>query len=167
MAIIDRRLIPFIEMLAELGMDWLAFELMESIRRGREPLEREDELTLARQWARNGKAVKFEGDPEDRVMAEPLLGDSQLEWAARYVSERLEAALAAMSAAIRALDEIVASGGDRPVRTAEASTVLVLLDAEEDRPVSVTQIEEAQAYVAQLRQSLVNWLGNARPDLDQ
>ena len=167
MAILDRRLIPFIEMLAELGMDWLAFELMEGIRLGREPLEREAELALARQWARNGKAVTFEGDPEDRVLAEPLLGDSQLEWAARYVSERLEAVLAEMSAALGALDEIVASGRDRPVKTAEASTVLVLLDAEEDRPVGVTEIEEAQAHVAQLRQSLVNWLANARPDLDQ
>ena len=49
MAILDRRLIPFIEMLAELGMDWLAFELMEGIRLGREPVAREDELARLRQ----------------------------------------------------------------------------------------------------------------------
>ena len=167
MAILDRRLIPFIEMLAELGMDWLAFELMEGIRLGREPLATEGELALVRQWARNGKAVTFEGDPEDGVLAEPLLGDSQLEWAVRYVSERLEAILAEMSASIGALDEIVASDGDRPAKTPEASTMLVLLDADEDRPVSVTEIEEAQAHLAQLRQSLEDWLANVRPDLDQ
>ena len=167
MAILDRRLIPFIEMLAELGMDWLAFELMEGIRLGREPVAREDELALVRQWARNGKAVTFEGDPEDGVLAEPLLGDSQLEWAVRYVSERLEAVLAEISASIGALDEIVASRRDRPAKTAEASTMLVLLDAEEDRPVGVTEIEEAQAHLAQLRKSLEDWLANARPDLDQ
>ena len=167
MAILDRRLIPFIEMLAELGMDWLAFELMEGVRLGREPVAGEDELALARQWARNRKAVTFKGDPEDGVLAEPLLGDSQLEWAVRYVSERLEAVLAEKSASIGALDEIIASDRDRPAKTGEASTMLVLLDAEEGRPVGVTEIEEAQAHLARLRQSLEDWLANARPDLDQ
>ena len=167
MAVLDRRLIPFIEMLVELGMDWLAFELMEGIRLGREPVASEDELALVRQWAGHRKAVTVEGDPEDDTLAEPLLGDAQLEWAARYVDERLEAALEEMSASIGALDEIAASGRDRPAKPAEASTMLVLLDSEEDRPVGVTEIKEAQAHLAQLRQSLEDWLANALPDLDQ
>ena len=172
MAILDRRLIPLIEMLTELGIDWLAFELMEVIRLGREPVEGEDQLALARQVARHGKAetfksVTFEGDPEDSVLAEPLLGDGQLEWAARYVGERIEAVLAEMFASIGALDDIVASGRDRSAKDGEASTVLVLLDAEADQPVGVTQIEEAQAHVAQLRRSLASWLASVRPDLDR
>ena len=167
MAILDRRLIPFIEMLTELGIDWLAFELMEGIRLGRVSVENESELRLVPHWAGHGKAVTFEGDPEDGALAELLLGDSQLEWAARYVGERLEAVLAEMSASIGALDEIVASGRDRPAKIAEASTMLVLLNPDEDRPVGVTEIEEAQTHLAQLRQSLEDWLANSRPDLDQ
>ena len=46
MAILDPRLLPFIDMLAELGIDWLAFELVEGIRRGEERLE--DKGALAR-----------------------------------------------------------------------------------------------------------------------
>ena len=172
MAILDRRLIPLIEMLTELGIDWLAFELLEGIRLGREPVEGEDQLALARQAARHGtaetfKAVTFEGDPEDSVFAEPLLGDIQLEWAAHYVGNRIEAILAEMSASIGALDEIVASGRDRAATDDKASTVLVLLDTEEDQPVGVTQIAEAQARVTQLRRSLANWLESTRPDLDR
>ena len=49
MAVLDPRLLPFIEMLAELGMDWLVFELVDGIRRGDEPAEDEYALTLARQ----------------------------------------------------------------------------------------------------------------------
>ena len=171
MAILDRRLTPIIEMLTELGMDWLAFELIEGVRRGQEFVENEDALELARharQWRRRTReAENFARNPEDSVEGEPLLGDAQLEWAAGYVHERLEATLAEMSASLGALDKIVDSGREPQTTTTEPSAVLVLLDAEEDRPVGVTEIEEAQAHVAQLRQSLVNWLANARPDLDQ
>ena len=168
MAILDRRLTPIIEMLAELGMDWLAFELIEGVRRGQELVENEDALELARQWRRRTReAENFARNPEDSVEGEPLLGDAQLEWAAGYVHERLEATLAEMSASLGALDKIVVSGREPQTKTTEPSAVLVLLDAEEDRKVSRTQVEEAQAQLPKLSESLEAWLTSMRSDHSQ
>lgn len=167
MATLDRRLIPFIEMLVELGVDWLAFELVEGIRRGREPLENEETLTLARQRSRMRYAEKFARMPEDRIEAEPILGDAQLEWAVRYVNERLEATLREMSTSLDALDEIVSLGHERKSEATEASALLVLFDPEEKRTVSRSQVEEAQAQLPKLRQSMENWLASTRTDRDQ
>lgn len=163
-------MVPFVEMLTELGMDWLAFELIEGVRRGREPVAEEGELALARQRARKRKAEAPEGDPEDDpeddILAEPLLGDSQLEWVERYVGERLEAVLAEVSASLDALDEIVTSDREGQAKAAEVSTVLVLLDAGEVGRIGRTQVDEAQAHLAELRQSLESWLANVKLDRD-
>ena len=148
-------------------MDWLAFELIEGVQRGREPVEEEGKLALARQWARKGKAEAPMGDVEENVLAEPLLGGSQLEWAARYVGKRLEAVLFEISTSLDALDEIVASDRDEQAKTSELSTVLVLRDAEEVGRVGRTQVDEAQAHLAELHQSLENWLAITGLDLDQ
>lgn len=167
MAMMDQRLIPFIEMLIELGMDWLAFELIEGVRRGQEPIEKEDALALARQKARTGSAEKFARNPGDSVVEDPLVGDNQLEWAARSVSERLEATLAEISASLCALDEMVASDREGQAKIAEHSAVLVLIDEEQDREVSRTQVEEAQGQLDGLRQSLETWLVSTQSDIDQ
>jgi hypothetical protein len=63
MAILDRRLIPFIEMLADLGLDWLAFELIDGIRRGREPEESAKALMVARERVRAGEVKLVEREP--------------------------------------------------------------------------------------------------------
>ncbi len=154
-------------MLTELGMDWLAFELIEGVRRGREPIEEEGKLALARQWARTGKAEVPDGDSEDDVLPEPLVGDSQLEWAACYVSKRLKAVLAEISASLDALDEIVASDRDGQAKTSEVATVLVLLDVEDTGSVGRTQVEEARVRLETLHQSLDSWLSSTGTDLDQ
>lgn len=49
MAILDARYLPFIEILTELGMDWLASDRIEGIPRGNEPLEDEHALAQARE----------------------------------------------------------------------------------------------------------------------
>ena len=162
MAILDRRLTPIIEMLAKLGMDWLAFELIEGVRRGQEPVENEDALELARRGVRVRDAEIFARNPGDGVEGEPLLDDAQLEWAARYIHERLEATLAEMSASLGALDKIVDSRREQQTKSTKASAVLVFLDAEEDRKVSRTQVEEAQAQLPKLNQSLKAWLTRTR-----
>ena len=169
MAILDRRLIPFIEMLTELGMDWLAFELIEGIRLGDEPVEKEDALALARLQVRRGSTEKFVRDASDSVVVvgEPILGDNQLEWAARIVNERFEATLAEMLASLGALDEIVDSDRGRFAKTSGPSAVIVFLDAEQDRKVSRIRVEEAQAQLGELRQCLETWLASTRSDVDQ
>ena len=67
-------------MLTELGMDWLAFELIDGIRRGNEPVE--DEHALARAGERTGHPTSREVHPHPSAAATPILGDDQLKWAA-------------------------------------------------------------------------------------
>lgn len=170
MAIVNPRLIPFIEMLAELGVDWLAAELIDGIRRGQEPTEEEDALAQARQRARAKQVEKISPAFRDSVAAEPLPGYRQLEWAADYVYARVEATLAEMSASISALDEIVASDSEGHVK-APASVNLVLRDgdanAEEGQSASRADVEAARAQLSDLRSALDAWLDSSQSDTDQ
>ena len=167
MAILDRRLVPLVELLTEIGMDWLAFELMEGIERGQEPIENEDALALAREQARRNRIEKVVRVPSENVVGKPILGDKQLEWVADHVYERLEATIAQMLASLDALDELVASDRKREGEIAEPIAVSVVLDTEEDRAVSRIEAAEAQAHLGALRQSLDSWLENALSDIDQ
>lgn len=173
MAILDPRLIPLIELLAELDLDWLAFELIEGVRRGREPSETKSALAIARRLSRISDPRKFKPNPTDRIEEEQplgvaqLVGDAQLVWAVSYVTERFEAALAEMSESLDALDEIVLSDRIGLVDATESSAVLVLLDGEEERKVDRTRVKEAQAQLPNLQQSLENWLTSTRSDNDQ
>ena len=151
-------------MLTELGVDWLAFELIEGVHRGKEPVETESVLELARQRARRRDAEKSIHRSEPSAGAQPILDDDQLVWAVRYVDERLEATLREMSASLDALDEIVLSGGEDQAQSTEASSALVLFDTEEYRQVDHNQVETAKAQIPKLRQALQNWLASARSD---
>ena len=168
MAILDPRLIPFIEMLTELGMDWLAFEVVDGIRRGEEPVE--DEFTLLRARERAGRASDAGEDIEQYISppqaATPFSGDDQLDWAARYVDERLRAALDAMEASLDALDEIVA-GGDTPLsRPPSALTVLDLAGRDGEHSVGRTEVEGARTRLSTLSEALADWVRDARPASD-
>lgn len=167
MAILNQRLFPIIEMLVELGMDWLAFELIEGIRRGQEPQETEDAPKHARQETHTPGAEKFARSSGDSVDSEPLVGYAQLEWSVHYINERIEATLNEMSASLCALDKIASSAPEAQTETAESSAVLVLVNGEEEREVSQTQVIEAQAHLPKLRQSLENWLESTQSGLDR
>ena len=77
MAILDPRLLPFIEMLTELDMHWLAFELVEGVRRGEEPVEDESALLRARERSRRasdaGEDIERYGSALGATI--PLSGD--------------------------------------------------------------------------------------------
>lgn len=172
MAILDRRLIPFIEMLTELGLDWLVFELVDGIRRGRELEESAELLKLAREHVRSGKTDLAEREPGATVEPEPLLGDKQLDWAARYVDERLTATLAEMAASLDNIDGIVGPICDEEAAKAfqadaAPSPALVLLDGEEQRKVGRPQVEEAQGHLPKLRGALASWLASPQTGLAQ
>ena len=166
LAILDPRLIPFFEMLTELGVDWLALEFLEGVQQGEDQVESERALDLARQRASGRGAAEPVQRSEPSVDTEPILGDAQLEWAARYVSDRLEAILGEMSESLDALDKIVLSRGEARAGSTKANSVLVLLDAEEDRQVDRSRVEAAQAQLPKLHQALESWLTDARPGQD-
>lgn len=167
MAILDRRLLQFIEILTEIGMDWLAFELIEGVRRGREPTETEEILALARDPTRTEHLEDLIHGASDAVEVQPILGDAQLDWAVEYVGQRLEAILAEMAASFGALDALIASGDDTRKESHPGETVLVLFSADEERKVDQNLVKEAQARLPTLQQSLRDWLTSAKSGLDR
>ncbi|RUV29053.1 MAG: hypothetical protein E5V72_02070 [Mesorhizobium sp.] len=91
MAILDRRLLPLIETLADAGDDWLAFELMDGIRRGIEPEDTEELLAATREQVSSGELAKRKQAEFIAAGAKPTLGDDQIAWAADHVANRLDA----------------------------------------------------------------------------
>ena len=176
MAVLDPRLLPLIEMLTELGMDWLVFELVDGIRRGDEPEEDEHALALARQQIerppaddlkRHARAWRTNTDESADSVPTSVLGDYQLQWAAEYVFERLRDALDEMSQSLYALDEIFEDSEVKQPEASAAEPLLVLIDDGEERVVGRAQIEVARERLPELREALDVWRRSASPGLDQ
>ena len=164
MAILDPRLLPLVEVLAKVGMDWLAFELVEGVRRGDESTEGRSTLRRARDRAkRTSDAVEnTERFASPAGPATPLLSDDQLEWAAGYVDERLRAAFDHMARSLDALDEIIGGGEARPSGAPTVTTRLVLRNDDRAGTVGRVEIEGARARLSTLRGALDAWLLNER-----
>jgi len=166
MTVLDHRLTPFIEMLADIGLDWLAFELFEGIRRGREAEELPEALMLAR------KQVQVRGSPSPSSLpmisteVSPLLGDDQLTWTTTYLMERLEAVLSEASVALDNIDEIVGPvAGRKTTRSRPPITEVVLYDGEEQLRIDRTTITRAQNELEKLRVELSIWLNSTQTDI--
>lgn len=81
MTVLDTRLLPLLETLVGAAADWLAFEIVDGVRRGREPLEPEELLRAAREKVRS-RRLSDRLSAEIPVLSEPILGDDQIVWAA-------------------------------------------------------------------------------------
>lgn len=164
MAILDRRLIPFLEMLAEIGLDWLVFELVDGIRRGRESEESAEALLSARKHVHSGKIELAANLSKASNDVEPLAGDEQLDWVARYVSERLEAVIAGMTATLDNINEIVEQ--DKSTRLLQAKrenySKIILLDGERQLEVDRLRVTAALGQLPKLREALTSWVANAQ-----
>jgi hypothetical protein len=64
MAILDARLFSMIETLVAAGLDWLAFELIEGVRRGQEIEETNDILAISRERARRQAVSESKSEPQ-------------------------------------------------------------------------------------------------------
>jgi hypothetical protein len=162
MAILDPRLLALIETLAAEGADWLAFELIEGIQRGRESEEPEDALVSARVRARFGEQGRREPIVSVRP-AMPILGDDQIVWAATYVSQRLDSALNDLAGASDALNAIAAAPSSQREREEEQhlqgppAPINIVINDEEVLTASHGEIETARDAIEELRSALDNW----------
>lgn len=168
MATLDPRLLPLLETLAGAGADWLAFEIVDGVRRGRESLEPEELLRAARDRVRSRQhSDRLETDIP--VLAEPILGDDQIVWAANYLANRLDGALADLDegcAMIEAVAENSASTFKPDDRAFSKVTpgvpVEIVLIGQEGRPVDRGSITRARKGVESLREALKHWSFEAR-----
>ena len=128
----------------------------------------EDEAALRRARDRARRATDA-GEDTERFgspggTATPILGDDQLEWAARYVDERLRAAVDQTAHSLDALDEIVAGLDTRPSDTPVATTRLVLRGEESADTVGRVEVDGARARLPALREALDAWIRHERSD---
>ena len=159
MAVLEPRLLPLIEILVELGLDWLAVELVEGLQRGEEPVDDESALALARMRAQkridDRKASEQYGSSSGGVTL--LQGVDQLQWAAQYVDKRLRSALDQTSHSLDALDQIAA---------ADAIELVLRTDEQKDT-VDRAGLDHARAHLSRLSEALEAWVRSAASDLDQ
>ena len=163
MATLEPRLLPFIEMLAELGLDWLAFELIDGVQRGDEPVEDEFALARAQEESRQPPTREVEHLAPADAGPTPFLGDDQLQWAVEYVFERLQATLAEMAHSLNALDQIVGSADGKQAAPYSPDPILLLLD-DEQRVVRRAQVETARGRLSALREALEAWRVDAQTE---
>ena len=140
---------------------------MDGVRRGHESEESEVALEMARQWRGSYDAERLSPAFEDSMEEVAIYGESQVEWAVRYVYDRIDASISHMSTSLDALGGIVALTSEIEGESTEHLQTLVLLDGEEERRVVLSQVMAAKAQLPQLRQSLEVWLTNAQSDVDE
>lgn len=168
MAVLDPRLLPLLGTLANTGVDWLAFEIVEMVRRGREPLEAEDVLRATREKVRS--QVQSEHVNLDiPVMPEPILGDEQIDWAANYVAARLDEALANLEAGYSLLNAITKDSRDKSRQSSSAlpketsgAPLTLFLNGQEGNAIDRYSISMAKTQIANLREALAHWAVEAK-----
>lgn len=165
MAVLNPRLLPLLETLAASGADWLAFEIVDGVRRGREPEEPEELLQAARENVRARQPERIPS-PEILKLTAPILGDDQIAWAAAYVLARLDGALADLDAGY-AMIEVIADDTTRRSEKAGPSPagimpVAVVVLGEDNSPIDRRSIAAARNGIPGLRDALVAWSLQAR-----
>jgi hypothetical protein len=165
MALLDPRILPLIETFAASGMDWLAFELVESIRFGRQQEETEEALAQAREQASNPRQIDSSArDYSGEAEAKAILGNDQLIWAAEYVERRFIDVIGALDAAFEHLDTIAQVGADASGGQSAGSIHLVLSQDEQSFEVAKSDTAVAWEGLQALRIALKEWLAD---NLDQ
>jgi hypothetical protein len=92
-------------------------------------------------------------------------GDAQVDWAAKYVAERLSATLAYLTQSIENLDAIATSDDANCVAAASVDggePLVVLTDGEVQRKAVRAEVDAAVAALPELRRSLEVWSAQVR-----
>ncbi|MGI4794257.1 MAG: hypothetical protein ACRYG8_09290 [Janthinobacterium lividum] len=175
MAVLDVRVLELVETLVRSRLDWLAFELISAIEAGRPVDEPEEALEAARRSIRSGDQPKARSEPQATLaLPEPIPADEQVDFAAEYVEERLDAALVQLQASIETLDAIVEGTTGNPklreaaaldARTARVTTVAVVLEIEGDRRSGLEGVANARRTFPVLRAALADWAARSRDGL--
>jgi hypothetical protein len=168
MAVIDPRLLPLIEALAASGADWLAFELFDGLHVGQVPVDSDDDLNrtrLAVREFRNDERLPEEPDSQ-KPTATPIVGDEQIEWAAKYVADRISDSIRMLESSLDHLESIVTkdrdSGATFDGMPLHSRGGIALRMEGEEVVVRRTQIDEGIAGLPALEEALLNWAKSVR-----
>ncbi len=163
MTVLDPRLLPLLETLSSVGADWLAFEIVDGVRRGRETLEPEELLQAAREKVRS-RQLSERMSADIPVLAEPILGDDQIAWAANYVADRLDSALVDLDEGCSMIEAVaenssgaIRRGGTVPSMVEPHNPVKITLIGQEEYHVDRDSISVAREEMLSLRDALTRW----------
>jgi hypothetical protein len=172
MAILEPRLLPLIETLAEVGADWLAFEVLDGIRVGKVAEESLENLAAIQDAVRSAKPENFRtqkrvsGVQHSVSSAVSIVGDDQIRWAAEYVNKRLFDALSMLQASFDQLQSMVSTpsphDGVSPDVAASNEITLIVLGDEEKFGVRKAETAKAIASLENLRKALSSWEASTR-----
>jgi hypothetical protein len=172
MATIDRRLLPLIEALAAVDADWLAFEILEGVQRGRVAEETHDDLLLTQQKVRGASRKKSTERQRPHWVspapAQPVTGDDQIDWAVSYVNERIQDMVSMADATIEELNAILFTSAPPQVRLTlpppptDGVTLVLQTDDEQHRIVRKDDVAQARAGLPRLRSELLTWAESIR-----
>lgn len=163
MAVLDPRLLPLLETLAGVGADWLAFEIVDGVRRGREPLEPEELLQAARERVRSPQlSERLSADIP--IVADPILGNDQIIWAANYVAARLDGVLADLDEGYAMIEAVAENSVDTfrqddPAfsKVTPSVPVEIALIGQEGDPIDRGSIAAARKGLVSLKDALALW----------
>jgi hypothetical protein len=171
MATIDRRLLPLIEALAAVDADWLAFEILEGVQRGRVAEETYDDLLLTQQKVRAASRKKIAERQRPHwvspVPAKPITGDDQINWVVSYVNERIQDVVSMGDATLEELNAILFTSTPPQARLTlppptDGITLVLQTDDEQQRIVRREDVVKARAELPRLRSELLTWAESIR-----
>jgi hypothetical protein len=156
----DPRLIPLIDTLNDVGLDWIAREIVAVIREGLLDGVGRDELSEVQSKVRNARTAS---QLDQRASQTPtplrLEGDDQIRWARGYISERIGGAIAMADASLSNLSAIVGVNpelhGDLSFSDSQVSIVLAVDDRR--TTISLSANQEATAALNSLNEWLTAW----------
>lgn len=164
MATPDPRLLELTAVLTQVGLDWLALEILEEIRQGHPPEEQAEDLDNARRAVRLGVGRERAKDapPSLPPIAEELRGQAQLEWARVYVVERLTDATAMANASLEQLNAIANPKDVSQIpRSFERGQFPIALQMGEEGPVvEEIEVDRVRESLSLLNSALDNWSRN-------
>ncbi|HEY1580507.1 MAG TPA: hypothetical protein VGF82_25880 [Terracidiphilus sp.] len=165
---IDPRLLPLIETLIAADADWLAFEILDGISFGRVVEETREDLQSTRLAVRTAKHQRRRS--EERAVpppaATPLVGDEQIDWAAKHIADRLSDAVSMLGVTLDRLNQIVSSTEESQATTSDRTSTrevdLVMREEGEGPVLRSAQVDDANAAIPKLREALSNWANSTK-----
>jgi hypothetical protein len=159
---LDQRIFDLLNTLSAAGVDWLAQEVVEGLLKGHvaeEPVGilRAVRAQTSRQY-QDSWGVDYAAS--EQSSSRPIPAELHVDWAAAFVSRRLEETIALMSLAADRLDTII--NGPEPRKSVEAriETRLARSDIPDDEGITRSRIEQARHGISALRVALEAWCGS-------
>jgi hypothetical protein len=153
-----------IETLIAADADWLALEILDGLRVGRVPEETRENLKSTQLAIRAAKRQERQSDKRavpPRV-GTPIVGDEQIDWASKYVADRIFDAVSMLRVSFNQLNQIVSSNAEFHAGTFEKQFDLTLQVEAEGPSLRGSDVDDAIATIPNLREALTTWADATR-----